>query len=267
MPVILSGSAPRIVPANRRTDVRVRAVELEWLREARLADGPSVSLIDLSLRGASFEIARHVRPGDAAALELVTDGERTISTSRIVRSEIALVRPDFVRYRGACVFAAPLPWNRRFHSRTPVDPVALLTEVDYQPWGGWSDCVVWFRHGRRLNGCTWGFQPHVGAIDMWPSRTAPAREKQLVPLSLVRAIHFLRDLDDGGKPVPVGDAARQPPGTAVEVAFRNNQIIRGTIPSYNKDQPGFWLLSVNRNEPRRVFAVSSAVAEIRVFCD
>jgi hypothetical protein len=51
----------------------------------------------------------------------------------------------------------------------------------------------------------------------------------------------------------------------VEVVFRNNERILGGITRFQKDDLGFWLLPLNQADTIRVFAVSSAVAEIRVF--
>lgn len=259
-------SGPRLVRANRRAVPRVRAGELPWLERVRLADHGAVSLIDLSAGGALFEVAARLGPGDPASLEFLAQGDRTVASGRIVRSEIAGIGPDAVRYRGACEFVRPLAWARRLPS--PGDhvkeaPTVVRGHAMRAWWGGWSEVVVVFRHGRRLTGFVRAFDPYSAAVDLWPSRTAASRERQAVPLALLRAIHFVRDLDDDGR--AAADAPEIADLSQVEVAFRNNDIVRGAIAGYDPDQQGFWILSADHSPARRVFALAAAVAEIRVF--
>ena len=254
-------SRPRLVPFNRRAAIRVPAHDLRWLQGVRLADAP-VTLVDLSLRGGLFEMTYRVRPGDRAELELFVDSERTISSSRVVRCEVAEIQPESVRYRGAFVFASPLPWSSRLPVSRPADPPPNVAEREYEPRGGWSDVVVQCRYGgRQLRGYSHNFQPSRGTIELWPSRTASAAQRHTVPLALVRAVQVLRDLGDGGVPLPGG---YRPRGTPVEVAFKNNQLMRAIMPSYDSDAIGFWLLPIDPDDSTRVFAIASAVAEIRV---
>jgi hypothetical protein len=256
---------PRIVPVNRRTEPRVRADDLHWLERARLTDGSPVSLIDLSLRGAYFEVASRLRPGDMTELELVGDQGRAVTAGRIVRSEIAQVRSDGIRYRGACVFAGPLPWTRRLTIAETGDREAVVLHgaERFQPWFGCSEIRLGFRHGRRLAGFTRAFEGSAEVIDVWPSPTASAREKQVVPLALLRTVHVVRDVHPGEAALRLdsGDEALQ----QVEVVFRNNERICGGIAQFQKDRLGFWLVPVNQADAMRVFAISAAVAEIRVF--
>jgi len=258
-------SGPRLVRANRRAVPRVRASELHWLERVRHADHGAVSLIDLSAGGALFEVGARLDPGDVASLEFLAQGDRTVAAGRIVRSEIAGIGPDAVRYRGACEFVRPLAWARRL---APADAVQQAPTVvrGYALrgwWGGWSEATLVFRHGRRLTGFVRGFDPSAATVDVWPSRTASSREKQVVPLALLRAIHFVRDLDDDGR------TAAAAPDVAdlsqVEVAFRNNEIVRGALAGYDPDEQGFWILSGDHTPARRIFALAAAVAEIRVF--
>ena len=254
-------TGPRIVYANRRSAVRVSADDLRWLRGARLSHGPSLALIDLSLRGARFEIPQRLQPGEHAELELITDDDRTRSLVQIVRSEIAEVRPDVVRYRNACVFASPLPWTTRLPVKSNAD-AAIRWQVPYDPWHGWSEVVVVFRHaGPQLSGYVHNFEPSRAVIEVRPSRTLSATDTQTVPLALVRAVHVVRDFDEGVLD-SAPDESRH--GTVVELLFRNNQLLRGTLPSFDRDAIGFWLLAPPQARWRRVFAVSAAVAEIRL---
>jgi hypothetical protein len=244
---------------------RLRADDLRWLERARLRNGSPISLIDLSLRGAFFEVASRLRPGDLTELELVGDSHRTVTAGRIIRSEIAAVRTDGIVYRGACAFDGPLPWTQRLAPAPTLDREPVIhRDVSFRPWSGCSETRLVFRHGPRLAGFTRGFQGFQGTIDLWPSLTAPAREKQVVPLALLRALYIVRDFDDAGVPLTI-DPHDAETLQQVEVVFSNNERVAGGITGFQKGDLGFWVLPVHQQDGIRVFAVSSSVSEIRVF--
>ncbi len=258
-------STPRVVQANRRAGPRLRPDDLPWLERTRLRNGSPVSLIDLSLRGAFFEVGARLIPGDLTEFEFVGDDGPALAAGRILRSEVVEVRSDGVRYRGACAFAGPLPWARRLAPPLIPDGHPVIHGDDrFQPWWGVSETRLVFRHGRRLAGFTRGFQGSEGMVDLWPSRTASDREKQSVPLALLRALYVVRDFDAAGWPM-TPDLSAAKTFQQVEVVFRNNERILGGITRFQKDDVGFWLLPLNQADTIRLFAVSSAVAEIRVF--
>src|SRR5256885_3597567 len=74
-----------LVQSDRRTARRFTVDELQWLEHVRLQYGPSVSLIDLSTGGASFEAERPLRPGAATVLELGAEHEQRVVAGRIIR--------------------------------------------------------------------------------------------------------------------------------------------------------------------------------------
>jgi hypothetical protein len=90
---------------------------------------------------------------------------------------------------------------------------------------------------------------------------ASDRERQTVPMSLVRTVVFVRDLDDDGRPLE----SQRPDMRSlhpVEVTFKNGDVVRGATPGYDPEQVGFWILPMQAGEQARVFAVRSAVREI-----
>jgi hypothetical protein len=256
-------SAPILVRRNRRAYPRLAADQLQWLKGVRLKYGPAVSLIDLSVQGAFFEVDHRLRLGDEANLELVAVDERADVTGHIVRTEVIGLNADGMRYRGACEFERPLPWRSRLSLSGPPPEAPVIQPTDYQPWCGWSEVRLTFRHGRRLHGYTRGFHQSECALNLWPSCAASDRERQTVPLSLLRTVVFVGDLDDDGRSQP----SQRPDGrslTAVEVTFRNNDVVRGATPAYDPGQVGFWILPSHPLEQGGVFAVSSTVREICV---
>jgi hypothetical protein len=252
---------PTIVRRNRRAHPRLAADQLGWLEGVRFPSGPSVSLIDLSMHGAFFEVDRRLRPGEATNFELLAADRRAVVTGHILRTEVVALSAAAVRYRGACAFDRPLPWSRRLSVPAPPPALPVSEPTDYQPWHGWSEIRLSFRHGQRLQGYTRGFHPLESFLHLWSSCDASNRARQTVPLSLLRTVAFVRDLDDEGKP----QRSHSPESRAlhpVEVTFRNNDVVRGATPGYESGQVGFWILPWHKTEQARVFALSSAVREI-----
>ena len=129
-------SAPILIRRNRRAYPRLAADQLRWLKRVRLRYGPPVSLIDLSVHGAFFEVDYRLRPGEETNLELVAADERAAVTVHIVRTEVSGLRADVVRYRGACEFDRPLPWGHsavgaRTAARTAGHPAGGLSAVEW----------------------------------------------------------------------------------------------------------------------------------------
>jgi hypothetical protein len=252
---------PIVVKRNRRAYPRLAADQLPWLKRAHLASGPAVSLIDLSLYGAFFEVDHRLRCGDSTNLELVGEDERETVVGHILRTEVSELSADAVRYRSACEFERPLSWERRLSAPAPPVEASFIQPTDYQPWCGWSEMRLIFRHGHRLHGYGRGFHPSASTLNLWPSRVASDRERHTVPMSLLRVVVFVRDLDDDGR---ILDS--QSPDTRslhpVEVTFKNGDVVRGATPGYDPEQVGFWILPMHAGEQARVFAVRSAVREI-----
>ena len=95
-------SKPIVVKRNRRAYPRLAADQLPWLKRAHLAGGPAVSLVDLSVYGAFFEVDHRLRCGDATHLELVAEDDQKTVVGHILRTEVSGLTADGVRYRSAC---------------------------------------------------------------------------------------------------------------------------------------------------------------------
>jgi hypothetical protein len=258
-----SRSTPTLVRWNRRASPRLAVDQLQWLERVRLRDGTAVSLIDLSIHGALFEVDCRLRPGEATPFELITADDRAVVTGRVVRTEVSALGPVGARYRGACTFDRPLPWRSRLSAPTLPSAIPVMQPGDDQPWPGWSEVHITFRHSRRLHGYTRGFHSSMSMLDLWPSRSVSDGERQMVPLDLVRQVVFAGDFDDAGQPQShsyPGDRLVHP----VEVSFRNNDVVRGDTPGYDPEQIGFWILPL-QSQAARVFAISAAVREICFF--
>ena len=94
---------------ERRAHIRHGAAALPWISVSRLRNGPSVSLIDLSVGGVLLEADVPLRPGARLTLEIAGQGDQpAIAPMRVLRCEIATLDRTTARYRGACEFVRPL---------------------------------------------------------------------------------------------------------------------------------------------------------------
>jgi hypothetical protein len=91
---------------DRRAHVRLRPVQLERPVLARLKPGPLLTLVDVSAGGALIETPARLTPGAQVLLEFLAPGTRRamVLRSRIMRSHVAAVDRNSMRYRGACSF-------------------------------------------------------------------------------------------------------------------------------------------------------------------
>lgn len=93
--------------ADRRAHRRFSGHELPGLRSARIKFGPSVSIVDLSARGALVETEARLRPESEAVLELLGNLGLTVVPCRVVRWQVSALNGR-LRYRGACAFTQRL---------------------------------------------------------------------------------------------------------------------------------------------------------------
>jgi hypothetical protein len=112
MPTDTDGKAPAQPDhRERRAHVRHSPADLPTIRSSRLKHGPSVSLIDLSVGGALIEADVQLKPGTRLALEIASGSEApSLVPMRVLRCEVATIRPEVTIYRGACEFVRPLEW-------------------------------------------------------------------------------------------------------------------------------------------------------------
>jgi hypothetical protein len=252
-----------LVPSDRRAGRRFTAGELQWLEHVRLQYGPSVSLVDLSIGGASFEAERPLRPGASTVLELDAEHEQRVVAGRIIRCEVVALGATSIRYRGACAFGRPLRWSERLATPAVSTPYRVIQPSAEQSASSndWSEVLLAFLHGRFLKGYTRGFHPSRPILDILPSRTASERQAQKVPLSLLRTILFLRHSASSN-----GDVVHARVGSSrrtIEVTFKDNYVMVGTAPDYEEGTPGFMMRSTQLGDSMSVFVVSSAVRGVR----
>jgi uncharacterized protein DUF6982/PilZ domain-containing protein len=438
---------------DRRAYQRLRDQELRWIRNARIAQGHGVSLVDLSAGGALIDSPAPLRPSSLLTLEISGGGFDTAVEFRVVRCQVGAVLPGRTIYRGACEFTrvielpGPRPEGARvlypgafvgldlavkrlaeslgplgeFHSldidtvrqaletlraraiQTPLDPIgnplaALLAEVvpalehysglpailrqietelrrtvpqvslrltdaDEPPAPGiksilinvpgasaasalvsidlprgvvlnawqsrvlrvtsrligllqrlepergdaspeeigaslapsfenaaqpsgpaapevyelplvpspdplaqttWQKIVVRYAEGQILKGYTQDFSATRSQFSLWPSLTAAASERVIVPLARLKAVFFVRDFAGNPGYVERTDGTHPQHGRRIEVTLVDDEVIVGRTLSYRPDGHGFFVVPADPLANNiRVFVVSSSVRQVR----
>jgi hypothetical protein len=252
------GESGLVFEPNRRAFPRLTAREITWLRSVRLKYGPSVLLIDLSVRGALFETGLQLRPGSESALELTGGGKQTVVPFRVVRCQVSDLTGG-LRYRGACAFKRLLELGDLQPSFSPNSddlPGDILTT--------WHKVIVRYADGNLLKGYTQDFRPAQMHFHVWPSMASAASERMMVPLPLVKAVFFVRDFTGDSAYVEEKLFDKPRHGRKIEVTFVDREVIMGSTLNYRPDGDGFFVLPADpRSNNIRVFVVSGSVRHVR----
>jgi hypothetical protein len=109
---------------ERRAHRRHAAHEIDWVRGARLKNGPDVAVIDLSVGGALVDVNAHLRLGSVMTLEIVGPDDEVEIPFEVLRCYVSNLQGGTTTYRGACAFTQPLQLARlgKFAWRKPSGP-------------------------------------------------------------------------------------------------------------------------------------------------
>jgi hypothetical protein len=260
MGVLEVPSFEAVLPADgreRREHHRLRAEDLQWLRRARVKNGPDLFLVDISPGGALVDARVQMNPGSSVTLELAGAGPSIHVPSEVLRCGIASLNGPAL-YRGAFVFSEPIALEdlKRAHLGGGIDRVSAAV--------AWQKIVVRYREGGTLKGYTVDFHPSRGHFSLWPTVNAHARDRVIVPLGRLKALFFVRTFS--GDPSHVGEDsfANATAGRKIEVMFFDREIVRGTTLNYRPDGIGFFITPLDkRGNNQRVFVVNSAIHQVR----
>jgi hypothetical protein len=95
---------------DRRHAPRCHSAEEHGIVSARVRPGRRVVIVDVSANGALIEASHRLLPGTNVELHLETRERRATVRGRVLRSQVARVRPTSLCYRGAIAFDGDLPW-------------------------------------------------------------------------------------------------------------------------------------------------------------
>jgi hypothetical protein len=128
----------------------------------------------------------------------------------------------------------------------------------------WQKIVVRYKDGRIIKGFSHDFNPGRSQFAIWPSINAPEHEGILVPLSVLKAVFFVRDFHGDASYTEERTFEQAAHGRKLEVTFSDNEQLIGTTLSYRPDGQGFFVIPADpRANNLRVFVVTSAVRHVR----
>jgi uncharacterized protein DUF6982 len=130
---------------------------------------------------------------------------------------------------------------------------------------GWQKIVVRYTEGQILKGYTQDFNPGRSQFSLWPSVTATARDRVIVPLARLKGVFFVRDFAGNPGYVERVDNSDQPQhGRRIAVTLVDDEVISGRTLNYRPDGCGFFVVPADPLDNNiRIFIVATAVREVR----
>ena len=148
--------------------------------------------------------------------------------------------------------------------RAQVDAAPLPAADDRPEAITWQKIVVRYVEGQMLKGYTQDFSATRSQFSLWPSITAGAHERVIVPLARLKGVFFVRDF--AGNPGYVERDSTSGPqhGRRIEVTLVDDEVIVGRTLSYRHDGHGFFVFPADPLANNiRIFVVSTSVRQVR----
>jgi hypothetical protein len=128
----------------------------------------------------------------------------------------------------------------------------------------WQKIVVRYAEGQILKGYTHDFSAIRPQFSLWPSMTAAANERVIVPLARLKGVFFVRDFAGNPGYVERTDTGDLRHGRRIEVTLNDDEVLVGRTLSYRADGNGFFVFPADPLANNiRVFVVSSSVRQVR----
>lgn len=138
------------------------------------------------------------------------------------------------------------------------------TPADSAQTSAWQKIVVRYAEGQILKGYSQDFSAARSHFSLWPSLTAKAHERVIVPLARLKGVFFVRDFAGNPGYVDRVDVDQSNHGRRIEVTLIDDEVIVGRTLSYRPDGHGFFVTPADpQTNNIRVFVVASAVRQVR----
>jgi hypothetical protein len=166
------------------------------------------------------------------------------------------------------VIAAPLPPDDGVPSFSAAPEAAIgpsvVAPTEMPQTTSWQKIVVRYVEGQILKGYTQDFSAARSQFTLWPSLTAAAHERVIVPLARLKGVFFVRDFAGNPGYVERTDTGLTQHGRRIEVTLVDDEVIVGRTLSYRPDGHGFFVVPADPlANNMRVFVVSSSVRQVR----
>jgi hypothetical protein len=128
----------------------------------------------------------------------------------------------------------------------------------------WQKIVARYADGQLLKGFTQDFHGSKTQFSLWPSITAAAHERVVVPLAQLKAVFFVRDFDGNPDHIEQKAFETRPSGRRIEVTMHDGEVVVGTTLNYGTDRSGFFISPADPHaNNQRIFVVATAVRQVR----
>jgi hypothetical protein len=267
----------RTDPIDRRLAQMLAAIVPALQRNESADDAISQVLIELRrhIPALTLRIGSGSRPVSAGDAERITlnvwsePADRATLTAEFPTG-FDVDEPQFRLLKaGAYLLGLAESWVPR---RPRLDAVAA-PEADSQPArqddasdlpAGWQRVVVRFADGKLLRGYSNNFHPDAQHLHLSPEVNCAPGDRLFVPMALLKAVFFVRDLAGNAEHVDSNCFDHTPRARKVEVTFRDDEVMTGSTLNYKPQGRGFYLIPANsRGNNQRVYVVLAAVRHLR----
>lgn len=123
--------------------------------------------------------------------------------------------------------------------------------------------VAHFKTGELIKGYTNDFFPKKTSFHLGSNPTESGTE---VAIGDLKALFFVKDFEgvSGHEKKLLFEEGKIYQGRKAAITFMDGEVIVGTVQSYDKDRPGFFIIPADEKDNNaRIFAVASAVTEVK----
>lgn len=176
--------------------------------------------------------------------------------------------PDLTDSSPSCSDQSPSSPNsvaQPFSAASAQADAPSLPPADDRPESiAWQKIVVRYVEGQMLKGYTQDFSATRSQFSLWPSITAEAHERVIVPLARLKGVFFVRGFAGNPGYVERADAAGPQHGRRIEVTLVDDEVIVGRTLSYRHDGHGFFVFPADPLANNiRIFVVATSVRQVR----
>jgi uncharacterized protein DUF6982 len=266
-------------PASRRAEGTFSREMSRML--AMIADGIADGVGHEQMIDRLIDGLRRIVP--TRAVRLIGAGPAVGAIADAIYLDVRSTDPDappdklLVEFPGACRLEQ---WHLQFlkaaaHLVTVIKEVDALRRAAAQAADakredelplGWRRLVVRFLDGRLIKGFNREFTPARGMIQLATALNGPAASNITVPLSHLKAVFFVQDLDGRVGPPPPRSAGEVvvERGRRIDVTFADGEVLSGVTLNYTPDGPGFFMFSSDpASNNTRIFVATGAVRHVR----
>jgi hypothetical protein len=129
---------------------------------------------------------------------------------------------------------------------------------------GWHRVVLRYMDGQLLRGFSNAFYPDRAFFQFSPSIGCSSGERRLVPIALLKAVFFVKDLEGDPNRADVQTFDHKTRGRKVQVTFRDGEVMTGSTLSFKPTGQGFFVTPADGGGNNvRAFVVNAAIRHIR----